>query len=422
MPRPLLPPRRRAAFASIAALALAVTAALAGTTVASAASAPAVTACSVKNVTTGATSSSLKTAVKAAKAGAKLQVSGTCKGGVTLSRTLTLTGKHGATIKGGGPVLTIAAGAKVKVTGVTITGGRAPACIEWTAFVCGGGIYNKGTLTLDRVTVRGNVAQPKTSATINSAWAAGIYNAPSGRMVIGRSTISDNHAIAAPDGWAQGGGIGNDGTLTVRSSTISGNLTEGAESQGAGIYNEGTDTNIGHNTIGSLTLENTTISGNDAGEAAGQGGGLFADPYVAKTDLTFVSIVANQARTGGGLYLKASASLVATLVTDNTGALASPDCYSTGTIDADRSFIGAVDGCTISGAGDFNLTGTTASPLPAGIGSLSANGGPTDTHALLNTSVAIDGAAYTPCPLGKDQRGVSRPQGLTCDIGAFEKQ
>ena len=55
------------------------------------------------------------------------------------------------------------------------------------------------------------------------------------------------------------------------------------------------------------------------------------------------------------------------------------------------------------------------------IGPLGGNGGPTQTHALLPGSPAIDTAADAACP-AIDQRGVTRPQGPHCDVGAFEVQ
>jgi Ca2+-binding RTX toxin-like protein len=55
------------------------------------------------------------------------------------------------------------------------------------------------------------------------------------------------------------------------------------------------------------------------------------------------------------------------------------------------------------------------SPL---LGSLADYGGPTSTHALLTGSPAIDGVTGT-CEIA-DQRGVPRPQGTGCDIGAYE--
>src|SRR5262249_37152017 len=45
------------------------------------------------------------------------------------------------------------------------------------------------------------------------------------------------------------------------------------------------------------------------------------------------------------------------------------------------------------------------------------------TVALLPGSLAIDGVQHNPCPPpGTDERGVPRPQGAACDIGAFEVQ
>ena len=55
----------------------------------------------------------------------------------------------------------------------------------------------------------------------------------------------------------------------------------------------------------------------------------------------------------------------------------------------------------------------------AGIGVLADNGGPTLTHALLAGSPAIDAADSAACP-ATDQRGVTRPQGAACDVGAYE--
>jgi len=57
---------------------------------------------------------------------------------------------------------------------------------------------------------------------------------------------------------------------------------------------------------------------------------------------------------------------------------------------------------------------------------LQNNGGPTQTIALLGTSAAVDAIPVSACtdvggnPVATDQRGVLRPQGAACDIGAFE--
>ncbi|MSQ10576.1 MAG: hypothetical protein EXR52_06160 [Dehalococcoidia bacterium] len=60
----------------------------------------------------------------------------------------------------------------------------------------------------------------------------------------------------------------------------------------------------------------------------------------------------------------------------------------------------------------------------AGLGPLALNGGPTGSHALLNGSFAINAGSAAVCasaPIGGvDQRGLARPQGPGCDLGAFE--
>ena len=64
------------------------------------------------------------------------------------------------------------------------------------------------------------------------------------------------------------------------------------------------------------------------------------------------------------------------------------------------------------------------------LGPLANNGGPTQTFALLPGSPAIDAGNDAVCMAavgapdygagGFDQRGVTRPHGSHCDIGAFE--
>jgi len=51
---------------------------------------------------------------------------------------------------------------------------------------------------------------------------------------------------------------------------------------------------------------------------------------------------------------------------------------------------------------------------------LAANGGPTLTQALVSGSPAIDAVRARCPPPATDQRGVRRPKGPACDIGAFE--
>jgi hypothetical protein len=71
------------------------------------------------------------------------------------------------------------------------------------------------------------------------------------------------------------------------------------------------------------------------------------------------------------------------------------------------------DTCSFGGPGSLNET-------DPGIGELGDYGGLTQTIPLLADSPAINAAAEI-TGLTSDQRGVARPQGITFDIGAFER-
>jgi len=80
-------------------------------------------------------------------------------------------------------------------------------------------------------------------------------------------------------------------------------------------------------------------------------------------------------------------------------------------------------------SGGFNLSDGTDCVLdqpgdrqgvPVLLGPLADNGGPTDTEAVLPGSLALDNGFGTPACSGVDQRGVSRPRGNACDVGAYE--
>ena len=75
------------------------------------------------------------------------------------------------------------------------------------------------------------------------------------------------------------------------------------------------------------------------------------------------------------------------------------------------------------GASDLTATsdGTTPTALTDILDmTLRDNGGPTDTHNLVPGSPAIDAVLAGCPPPEEDQRGVARPQGAACDIGAVE--
>ena len=128
--------------------------------------------------------------------------------------------------------------------------------------------------------------------------------------------------------------------------------------------------------------------------------------------ITNSTIVGNTAqRSGGGIDVGSIAVLENNIVAGNTGA---GDCGTwSGTLTSSGYNIDSDGTCGLNATGD--LPNTLLADI--NMGALANNGGKTQTHALLTGSVAIDAGS---CVTGADQRGISRPQGIACDIGAYE--
>jgi predicted outer membrane repeat protein len=111
---------------------------------------------------------------------------------------------------------------------------------------------------------------------------------------------------------------------------------------------------------------------------------------------------------GGGIYNSDTVSLRNTIVANSPSG---GNC--SGTITNGGNNLDSGDTC---GWGSNNGSLSNIDPK---LGPLAANGGPTQTMALLPGSPAINAGADPGCP-ATDQRGVARPQGAHCDIGAYE--
>jgi hypothetical protein len=212
----------------------------------------------------------------------------------------------------------------------------------------------------------------------------------SGTLTLRRCRIANNQA-------AVGGGIAWTGTLTIDESTIAGNtataIIEGPS--GGGIFSEG----------GPVTMTNSTLTGNTTAGFGGGAGFLFVSPL----NLLNVTVTANQAAlAGGGLALIAAGSLANSIVAGNPGG----DCFLVNSPLATDHSLDSDHSCGLTDAGSK----PGINPL---LGPLANNGGPTDTVALLAGSPAIDAGDNATC-LPTDQRGVTRPQGPACDMGAYE--
>ena len=241
-----------------------------------------------------------------------------------------------------------------------------------------------------------------------------------------------------------GGGILNNGTLTLDTSSVLNNSTA-AGGNGGGIYNGGTLTviasTIGHNSAGSgagifsagtLTLTASTVSTNTA---TGLGGGLLTTGSHTQT-ISNSTIVGNSGAAGGGIDNQGKLALVNSTVANNVAVSVNgggikaeaqginvtltntivaanthsgPDDLSGAFISGGHNLIGDADGATgFTAPGD--QTGTVASPLDAMLGSLADHGGPTQTIAPASGSPATTTGDRNGlhCRTGR-RRGPTRP-------------
>ncbi|MEM7028185.1 MAG: choice-of-anchor Q domain-containing protein [Chloroflexota bacterium] len=320
----------------------------------------------------------------------------------------------------------------------------------------GGGIYNQGTLSINNSTIGGNTASGTRGANgvdgspaVNhgesgtQANGGGIYNA--GTLILNNSTVRDNLALGGSGGHAGDGIIGDDPDPIIRFS--GGNGGNGGGSFGGGIYN-----------VGTVTLSNSTISGNrtqsgsggnggngriggdggDGGDSTGAGVFSMSGQIIVQNSTIYNNVVVAGdggsfgialphspigfgdpgepgVANGGGLsniisIVRSKNSIIARNIAD-VGADCSGNLQSEG-----YNLIQNSSHCIIDGDITTNILGLD--PL---LDSLQDNGSDTATHAptRLDQSPFLDIIPADNCPV-TDQRGVSRPQGEACDIGAYE--
>lgn len=157
---------------------------------------------------------------------------------------------------------------------------------------------------------------------------------------------------------------------------------------GGGIFN-----------VGTLTVSNSALSSNRANF---RGGGIANGRYIAVTE---------------------SNSTLPGISAPNSGTVTLRN-----TIIANSSIGSNCHGLITDGGGNLSYPDTTCPGINRDpkLGPLQNNGGPTHTMALGTGSAAIDAgndAICTAAPVNNlDQRGVTRPRGPHCDIGAVEQR
>lgn len=207
--------------------------------------------------------------------------------------------------------------------------------------------------------------------------------------------------------------------LTMRYCTISGNVHSHEQYHGGGGIGCINGESVGSGVI--VALDNCTISGNRT--ERGGGGGVFLYSGTTPCSLTMNSCtITNNSSTnfhGGGVFVQPLPTAVVnvnnTIIAGNSDLKENaPDISAGGVRSQGYNVIGKVDGS--DGWIEDDQTGDTTMPLDAKLDKLADNGGPTDTHALLSDSPAID--LGDPGRKGeRDQRGIIR---VVPDAGAFE--
>jgi len=333
---------------------------------------------------------------------------------ILINKNLTIAGPGAGMLtvrNGAGPgvnfrIFEVASGVTAAISGLTISDGKL------TGGNGGGGILNIGNLTLSNSIVNGNLTQFRSG---------GIHNA--GNLTVTNSTITENFAAE------EGGGIySHRGTVIITDSIVS--LNTGGK--GGGIFI----------TTGTLELTNSSLIRNYATNSTNNasGGGLFI--FISDLGIPGSATLTNSTVSGNrvdlctrqdplscspgfstGIYNNGSLKLMNSTVADNI----------VGTYDARNSIIaGNTDGTlisqgynliknnagtTITGDTTGNIVGTNTAPIDARLSSLGFYGGPTQTHALLTGSPAINTGNTATSPV-TDQRGA--PRVGAADIGAFE--
>ena len=256
-------------------------------------------------------------------------------------------GGVGATLDGGGAstVLSVTLGTYVDLSGVSIQNGNS---------FQGGGIYNRGQLTITGSTISGNTAP----------------------------------------GGGQGGGIyNNGGTFTVTASTISGNTAPGG-GQGGGIFN-----------VSTVTIIASTISGNTA-LGGGLGGGIFE--VLGTIAITGSTISGNTSNGGGGIFNDIGAVVLAgDILATSGGPPAGGECADSAI--TDHGYNVSDDATCRLGA----MTSVSSSAAAEDLGALGNNGGPTETILPTAGNPAINlipTTGTTLCPT-TDQRGLATTTG-----------
>ncbi len=235
---------------------------------------------------------------------------------------------------------------------------------------------------------------------LTSGDGGGLFN--NGTVSISNSTFANNEGRFGGTARGGGGGLYNNGTMSISNSTFANNSASGGNA-GGGLENFGT-----------VSISNSTFANN----SAFAGGGLITfGGTVSISNSTFANNSAPDGFGGGLNNQVGTVSITQSIVANNSAGRGGSNCFNLGTITDQGYNLESGTDCGFTGTGDLQNTD------PKLASTLASNGGPTQTLALLDGSPAIDHIPAANCP-ATDQRGVTRPDDgeTTCDIGAYEFQ
>lgn len=253
-----------------------------------------------------------------------------------------------------------------------------------------GGLFDLNYASVDGGAIWTNVSSGSSLANVTfsgnyTGYHGGAIASYSGGLNLLDATFSGNHA---PRGGAMYDRMSD---AVLSNVTFDGNWAD----YGGAMYED----------IGDPTLTNVTLAGN----SAAYGGGMYAIA-ASNPALTNVTFSGNWASTiGGAIYIRSSSATIEDGIFWNNPS----EIYNPGSplVVNDSIIFG---GCP-NNAVCNNVLSSNPKLLP-----LASNGGLTQTMALGAGSPAIDAGAHFSSCAATDQRGVIRPQGPRCDIGAFE--
>lgn len=251
---------------------------------------------------------------------------------------------------------------------------------------------------------------------------------------------------AETQGEGMGGAINSGGTLFLTNCLI----TNSTALRGGGIFHFGgllylLGTTVSNNTStadysaggiqtyhSNAWIINSTISGNRSLSNEGGMGGVLAGNdggdgfmYIYGTTIAYNSSSGTGTAAIGGLATSGPGGtyLANSIVAKNSGV--TPDLY--GSTSSVNSLIGINPQTSVIENGiNGNIAGSARNPIDPQLGLLADNGGSIPTHALLNTSPAIDAGNNSRATdrrgtaLTIDERGYQRIANSTVDIGSFE--